>query len=257
MVISILVIALWPDDDNTDDDKPDDDKPDDDKPDDDKPDDDKPDTPDPDPGPDPDPKPPPASDVDCELKWGEWSDCKTDDGIVANCQKGKRTRHATIEKAASGHGTCPVTTQAEACTGPPCDGATACPDEDVLRLCGHNGKDCFDLKLGMDIDVGKCHNLNDKMTTNGQDERHLWDDLKSGNNCDFVGIAHLPEGKSVWVNGLSGRWPHSANSCINQDAHVIDKPNCSICGCEKDEGFGNKGSPGDWNRYCAFKLLDA
>ena len=196
--------------------------------------------------------------ADCEIAWGEWSSCKMGDGVDAYChQEGSQTRHGRISKPAIGDGKCEPSTQTRKCTGPEvCPSGIACPSKDTLRLCGHDGKSCFDMTMDADVHVDECHNLNDKMTTNGQDERHLWDDLKSGNNCDFVGIAHLPEGKSVWVNGLSGRWPHSANSCINQDAHVIDKPNCSICGCEKDEGFGNKGSPGDWNRYCAFKVLN-
>ena len=63
------------------------------------------------------------------------------------------------------------------------------------------------------------------------------DDLKSDDYCDLAGIAHIPEGKVVWVNHLSGGWPSSADSCTKDNAHVIDKANCSVCGCEKNKGF--------------------
>ena len=137
------------------------------------------------------------------------------------------------------------------------------PNNNLLKLCGGDGTRCasWDITEASDgLKVDTCYNLNDTIGTTD-----LTQVLKSNNYCDFVGIASMPKGYSLQVNGLSnGYWPSGDKSCdtgnMATDQHTISSPNCDLKGCTSSQGFGNKKpdgtqSPGKWNEFCAFKLV--
>ena len=123
-----------------------------------------------------------------------------------------------------------------------------------LVLCGWSSCLSWDIHDSDSLQPGKCYRVDAKV---GKDE--LKPVLQRGAHCGMSGVASIPDGYAVEVNGLEGSWPEGQDACrapAARDKQKVTSPHCSSkTGCMENEGFGNNGSPGDWSRYCAFKLV--
>ena len=123
-----------------------------------------------------------------------------------------------------------------------------------LTLCGWSSCLSWDIHDTDSLQPGKCYRVDAKV---GKDE--LKPVLQRGAHCGMSGVASIPDGYAVEVNGLEGSWPEGQEACrapAARDKQKVTSPHCSSkTGCMENEGFGNNGSPGDWSRYCAFKLV--
>tara|TARA_B100000683_G_scaffold207295_1_gene201157 strand:- start:925 stop:1464 length:540 start_codon:yes stop_codon:yes gene_type:complete len=145
--------------------------------------------------------------------------------------------------------------------GPPGASQEQNPNGNIFKICGWNGTNCltFDVNKPGGIQTDKCYRVDSVIEGAGGGRIHLKDTLQYGAQCGMSGIAAIPDGYSVMVNGLEGSWPPEKEACSApraKDIERIRKPNCPLTtGCLPNTGFGHRNSPGDWRRYCAFKLV--